>query len=409
MSLSRKAMALMGTIVIVGACSGAATPSAPSGGGASPSAAAASAATGSAGASPSAAASGGASACNITVEGNSLKPLENGFPDQPLTIINIDDPGAPDGIYALTLKAAIEENKIIEQRVVVEDRPDFGTYGTWEGLEYMTNDAAGKDGYILAIATIPGATVDLLATDVVKVLGADIKKLNIVRSTEYVPYVMTSRKGAPWGSDVGEMIKYAQANPNKLKYISRGPGSGLDLAFKNYSQIAAKQAGLAVGEEGIPVEEIVGGSHAEINAVLGAGEGDIAMTLSDVGKQFYDDGRVEVLTFSGNAPAPEPFTVKTMKDFFGPELLPSDPWGQNRTLFGSSEIPECNYEWLTKLVELATATDTFTKQRLTVPGLTLQNLTREEMWELSETAVTAACPILKTADLIDATVTPVPC
>jgi tripartite-type tricarboxylate transporter receptor subunit TctC len=404
MSLSRKAMALVGSMVIVAACSGGATPG-PSGGGASaPASAAASAA-----ASASAAPSDAASACGITVDSTKLKPLADGFPDQPLTIISIDDPGAPDGIYALTMKAAIEENDIIEQRVVVEDRPDFGTYGTWEGLEYMDNDTAGKDGYILAIATIPGATVDLLATDVVKELGADIRKLNIVQSTEYVPYVMTSRKGAPWGNDVGEMIKYAQANPNKLKYISRGPGSGLDLAFKNYSQIAAKQASLPAGQEGIPVTEIVGGSHAEINAVLGAGEGDIAMTLSDVGKQFYDDGRVEVLTFSGNAPAPKPFTVKTMKDHFGPELLPSDPWGQNRTLFGSSAIPECHYEWLVKLVELATATDTFTKQRLTVPGLTLQSLSREDMWALSEVAVKEACPILKAADLIDATVSPVPC
>ena len=401
MSLSRKVVALLAATVVVGACTGGGqattAPSASSGGGASPSA------SGNGGASPSA-----DTGCGVTVNANGgLDPLSDGFPNQPITIISIDDPGAPDGIYALALKSAIEDNQLTDQRIVVEDRPDFGTYGTWEGLEYINNDPNGAEGYILAIATVPGAVFDLLATDVVAKLGADLSKLNILKSTEYVPYVMTSRKDAPWGNDVGAMIEYAQANPNTLKYISRGPGSGLDMAFKNYSQVAARVAGLAEGEEGIPVEEIVGGSHAEINAVLGAGEGDIAMTLSDVGKQFYDDGRVEVLTFSGNAPAPEPFQVPTMKEYFG-DALESDPWGQNRSLFGATDMPECHYEWLVKLVDLAVATPGFQEQRLTVPGLTLQDLDRDEMTELGTTALELSCPILKAADLIDATVTP-PC
>jgi tripartite-type tricarboxylate transporter receptor subunit TctC len=402
MSLRRKLLALAASAVVVGACQG-------GGAGASPTATAGGATPGTtAGGSPGVSPTGG-SACGVTVNADgSLEPLADGFPNQPITIISIDDPGAPDGIYALAFKEAIEGNNIIDQRVVVQDRPDFGTYGTWEGLEYMNDDAGGADGYIMAIATIPGAVVDLLATDVVEKLGADLERLNIVKSTEFVPYAMTSRKDAPWGTDIAQLITHAQENPNELKYISRGPGSGLDLAFSQYSQIAAEQAGMAEGEEGIPVEEIIGGSHAEINAVLGAGEGDIAMTLSDVAKQFYDDGRVEVLTFSGNAPAPDPFDVPTMKEHFGPDLLPSDPWGQNRSLFAATDVPECHYEWLVALVTQAVATEEFQEQRLSVPGLTLQDLDREEMLELSNTAYELACPILKTADLIDATVEP-PC
>ena len=392
--MRRKLLGVMGVAMVVAACSGTGGSAAPSTGGESAAPSAEGSAAASAGASE-----GAASGCGVTVNANGgLDPLADGFPNQPITIISIDDPGAPDGVYALTLKSVIEENQLTDQRITVVDRPDFGTYGTWEGLDFINKDPAGQEGYILAIATIPGATVDLLATDVVQALGADIEKLNIIQSTEYVPYVMTSRKDAPWGNDVGKMIEAAQAAPGTLKYISRGPGSGLDLAFSNYRQIAGARDGL---EDGIPVEEIIGGSHAEINAVLGAGEGDIAMTLSDVGKQFYDDGRVEVLTFSGNAPTPQPFTVPTMKEYFGADLLPSDPWGQNRTLFGATDMDDCHHEWLVKLVELATATPEWQEQRLAIPGLTLQNLSREEMWELSGTAVEAACPILKNADLLD--------
>lgn len=394
----KKFLGLMGVALLVAACSSGTTgTTAPTDGGTS----AAPPAAESPGGSPGASASAAASECGVTVNANGgLDPLADGFPNQPITIISIDDPGAPDGVYALTLKSVIEEAGLTDQRITVVDRPDFGTYGTWEGLDFINKDPAGQEGYVLAIATIPGATVDLLATDVVEALDADIEKLNIIQSTEYVPYVMTSRKDAPWGNDVDAMIKAAQEAPGTLKYISRGPGSGLDLAFSNYRQIAGERDAVE-GGDGIPVQEIIGGSHAEINAVLGAGEGDIAMTLSDVAKQFYDDGRVEVLTLSGNAPTPEPWTVPTMKDYFGPELLESDPWGQNRTLFGATDMDPCHHEWLVKLVELATATDEWKEQRLAIPGLTLQNLSREEMFALSDTALEAACPILKNQDLLD--------
>jgi tripartite-type tricarboxylate transporter receptor subunit TctC len=388
--LTRKSLVALGVLVIaVGACSSAATPS--------PTAAPTAAPTGGATQEPSAP----TDECGITVNADgSVAPLADGFPNKALTIINIDDPGAPDGIYALQVKAALEENKITDQRVTVVDRPDFGTYGTWEGLEFINKDSNGADGYITAVATIPGATVDLLATDVMAALGASIENLSITLSTEYVPYVMTSRKDAPWGNDVGEMIKYAQAHPGELKYISRGPGSGLDLAFENYRALASKWTGISE-TDGIPVTTVIGGSHAEINAVLGAGEGDIAMTLSDVGKQFYDDGKVEVLTFSGNAPAPAPFTVKTMKELFGPDILPSDPWGQNRTIFAATDIPECHRLWWVKALEQAVATQKFKDARATVPGLTLQHLDQQQMWDLSNVAYQAACPILKAAGLLD--------
>ena len=202
--MRRKLLGVMGVAMVVAACTGG------GGGSAAPSAegsAAAPSADASAGASAGASEGAGGSACGVTVNANGgLDPLADGFPNQPITLISIDDPGAPDGVYALTLKSVIEENQLTDQRITVVDRPDFGTYGTWEGLDFINKDPAGQEGYILAIATIPGATVDLLATDVVKALGAKIENLNIIQSTEYVPYVMTSRKDAPWGNDVGKMI-----------------------------------------------------------------------------------------------------------------------------------------------------------------------------------------------------------
>lgn len=350
-----------------------------------------------------AASQGGSGDCNITVNAEGqLEPLADGFPNQPFTIISIDDPGAPDGIYALAIKDSIERNNLTDQRVTVIDRPDFGTYGTWEALGFMSSEPGGDDGYIMAVQTVPGSTTDLLTTQVIDDLGVGIESTNVVLTTEYVPYAMVATKDAEWGSTFEELVAYAQENPGELKYISRGPGSGLDLAFSNYKQVAAQQAGMGEGEDGIPVETVIGGSHQEINAVVGSGEGDFAMTLADVAKQFYDDGRVEVILYSGNAPAPAPFEdVPTAKEFFGEELLPSDPWGQNRNLFVTENVPECHHAWLVELITLAVADEEFQESRLQVPGLTLQTLTREETFELAETAFDAACQILQPLDLLD--------
>jgi tripartite-type tricarboxylate transporter receptor subunit TctC len=394
MSLARRrSIAFLGALTIVlAACSG---------GGASPTASEAEPGESTV---PSAAASGDATGdCNITANADGqLEPLEDGFPNQPFTIINIDDAGAPDGIYALAIKDSIERNNLTDQRVTVIDRPDFGTYGTWEALGFMSSEPGGDDGYIMAVQTVPGSTTDLLTTQVIDDLGVSIESTNVVLTTEYVPYAMVATKDADWGSTFEELIAYTQEHPGELKYISRGPGSGLDLAFNNYSQVAAEQAGLPEGDPGIPAEVVIGGSHQEINAVVGSGEGDFAMTLADVAKQFYDDGRVEVILYSGNAPAPAPFEdIPTARDYFGDELLPSDPWGQNRDLFVTEAVPECHHAWLVELITQAVADEEFIASREQVPGLTLQNLSREETFELAETAFDAACEILKPADLLD--------
>lgn len=344
--------------------------------------------------------------CEIVENNGRLEPLASGFPSDPITIINIDEAGAPDGIYARQMQQAMTD--ISPVRINVSDRPDFGTYGTWEGLQFMRDDPDGSEGYIMAIQTVPGSTVDLLNTEVVRDLDVGVESTNILMATEFVPYAMTSRKDAPWGDSFEEMVAYAQANPGEVRYISRGPGSGLDIAFTAYQLAAAEQAGSPGDPQaGIPVETIIGGSHAEINAVLGAGEGDIAMTLVDVARQFHDDGRVEVILFSGEAPAPEPFTdVPTGQEVFGTDLLPRDPWGQNRALFTADNVPECHQAWLTRLVELATEDEEFREARLNVPGLTLQNLTRDEMNELAYDACGQIAVMLGPLDMIDPSVDP---
>ena len=351
--------------------------------------------------------SAGAGECNITVnEDGSIEPLADGFPNQPFTIVSADDPGASDGIYGLGIKEAIDRLGLTDQRVTVVDRPDLGAqYGTWEALRFIGDQPGGDEGYLLAVGTVPGSTTDLIQTEVMENYGMDVESLNVLITSEFIPYVLVSRPDAPWGSSYEELIQYGLDNPDEpLRYISRGPGAGVDLAFTHYSMIAAQQAGLPEGEVAIPIEFIVGGSHQEINATVGAGEGDITNTIMETGVQFAEDGHTVILLFGGNAPAPEAYSdVPTARDVFG-EDLPNDPWGQNRFLFAAEGIDECHHEWLVTMMEQVMADEEYQENRLQIPGLALTDVNREDTWEMARVAFDAACQILIQQDLVHETV-----
>src|SRR5690606_24630149 len=123
-------------------------------------------------------------------------------------------------------------------RVNVMDRPDFGTYGTWENVKFIEEEPGGSDGYFMGLFTIPGSTTDLLQTQVIEDLGVGLQSTNPVGMFEFQPYVLVSRKGAPWGSGFEDLIAYAQENPGEIRYISRGPGAAQDIALEGYGNAA---------------------------------------------------------------------------------------------------------------------------------------------------------------------------
>lgn len=346
---------------------------------------------------PSVDASGGSETddCGIAENADgSLEPLADGFPNQPITISHHQEAGGTLGVYARQL-SELGLSELSPVRVTVSDRPDFGTYGTWENVKFIESDPAGQDGYIMGLFTIPGSTTDLLQTAVIEDLDVGLTSTNPVGMFEFQPYVLASRKDAPWGASFEEMIEYAQANPGELRYISRGPGAAQDIALTSYGNAAG----------GLEFEVIVGGTFAEIGAVIGAGEGDLAMMGVDFAKQFYDDGRLEVLVITGENPAPEPWTdVPTAKEFFGEDLPGADAWGTNTGLFVSQDTPECHRLWLRALVLNAYEREELREARNLVPGLTMVSLDKEAVLEMGRAACAAAAEVMETQDLIDPSV-----
>lgn len=321
-----------------------------------------------------------------------LQPTPDGFPSQPLTIMVIDEAGSDDGIYARQVQAIARELSPVEVNVV--DRPDLGGYGTWEALSVIAEQPGGPEGHTSVVTTIPGATTDLLTTPVAEEFGVSIESLNFVLVTESVPWLILGRTDAPWGDSMEDLVAYAQENPGTVKYISRGPGAGLNLAFQEYMQVL-----------GFDVETIVGGSLEEINIAVGAGAGDVAVNVAGVSLPFIEDGRLNVLSCTGPIdPCGGPFEnpPNNMQSLTGAAL---DPWGSNRGLVVPDTTPAQNKAWLEALIREVISRQEFIDQRSQVPGLTMVAFNQEEALALQRTAYDIGLRVLGDADLLDPTLT----
>jgi tripartite-type tricarboxylate transporter receptor subunit TctC len=318
----------------------------------------------------------------VFAEDGKLQPLKDGFPSSPLSIVVVDEAGSDDGIYARQLIDAASAISPVDIKVL--DRPEFGsTYGAWEALDWIADQRGGDEGYMMAVVTLPGSTIDLLATPVAKDIGVSMESLNTVALTESVPYVVVSRAGAPWGDSFEEMLAYAKANPGQVKYISRGPGAGPDLALNNYADIA-----------GVEFNTSVGGSHSEINTALGAGAGDIAVTLPGAASPFIQDGKVVLLTCTGNTNPCAANWGKQQPNAASVLGIENDPWGSTRGLVAAQGIPESHRLWLEALVNKATESEEFIKARTSIPGVGMEHLNKAQALELQQTAYGTAYDIL---------------
>jgi tripartite-type tricarboxylate transporter receptor subunit TctC len=309
-----------------------------------------------------------------------LLPLESGFPNKPLVLMVIDEPGSSDSVYATQLVEAA--NKLSPQPIKIEHRQDFSNFGTWEGLAWVRDQGElGNEGYISFVYTLQGGVIDLLVIDMKSEVGVGLDDLNAVIGTEQQPYVIHQRSDAPWGDTLEDFVEYAKENPGKVRHITGGPGGGQDAAMQYW-----------VRQLGIEVNDIIGGGSGERALAVAAGEGDVTVSPVDVLLPHYQAGKVEPLMLSGKNPVPELFQGVPNAAEVGIE---NDPFDQTRAIAVSPEVPEENREWLFELFKAASEDADYQAKRKQVPGLTTLVLESDELRALAETGYEAGLPIMK--------------
>jgi len=309
-----------------------------------------------------------------------LKPLADGFPNKPLTLVIADDPGTREGVWAVNIQAALKEVSPVEVLVSNEPGP---TFGTWFTIGDVKTREGGLEGYYLVGMTIPGMVADLPVEPITKETGLTIDDMNPVIVTEKIPYVGVQRKDAPWGKTFADMVKYAKENPGKITYISNQVGSGNDIAMEWISQ----QLGITFNK--IPAES----TEAQA-AAMGAGEGDWALTQAPAALQLVQSDKVDVTFVTGNTvPAmwKDNTNIVTGKD----AGLPDAPFGIMQGILVPTEVPKERQEWLFQLFKAAAETDTYKQREKTVPGLTVTIIGQEEANQAKKTILEYVDPVVR--------------
>ena len=308
-----------------------------------------------------------------------LQPLANGFPNRPIVLLVVDEPGSVDSVFANQIAEAATE--ISPVPVQVEHRVDFSTFGTWEALAWLQDQGELADeGYIAMIYTTPDMMIDLLAVDIEGATGVGFDDLNTVIGTEQVPFVMVQRADAPWGDTLDDLVEYAKANPGTVTHLTGGLGSGTDAAMQVWLR-----------ELGIEVQDVPGGSTAERALAVAAGEADITVQPLDGMLPHYQAGRLDVLMASGDQKLPEPFQDLPIAGDFGMEYDP----GYIRSIAVAPSVPDEHREWLFTLFSEASKNEDYLANRAQVPGLRPVIYNHDELTQRSQAMSDLVLPVYK--------------
>ena len=316
-----------------------------------------------------------------------LQPLADGFPKETITIINVDDPGTRDGIYARSLQEAARPLSPVS--IAVTDEP-VAAGGTWYKLKEVVSREGGTDGYYPIIIYPFGAVTDLLVDPGTAEMGSKVDDLNMLLVTEAFPYVWIQRKNAPWGKTFASMVKYAKENPGKLVYISREVGSGNDIAC------SMMMSSLGILDK---VKKVPQGSMQECAAAVGAGQGDFAMTGVDVALTNWQAGRVDATMVTGSK-VPAPWD----KD---PNVVTGDSVGVVKGVILSislglgvpKQVPQSHADWLAKLFSAAATSDVHKKRLKTIPGLDLSLVSAKDANAQNKKIIEMADPVVRAIGL----------
>lgn len=309
-----------------------------------------------------------------------LQPLPDGFPNRPLTLINVDDPGTRDGIYARSLQEAMRAISPVDVLVSDEPAPSFGTF---YAVQDIASREGGNEGYYPIILTIPGSSADILVEPITEETGLTLDDLKLVGGTERIPYVLIQRKDAPWGKTFAELVAHIKANPGQVKYISHQVGTGNDLAMSWIIQ----QLGLEVNKVPAP-------SDPQVGAIVGAGEGDFSLAQADIALNAWQAGRVDVLMVTGDS-VPAPWDTDENVVSATEAGLPPASFGLFMGFVVPKDVPQERVDWLYALIKAAAESETHQKRAGTIPGLTFDIIGPAEAEKVKTDIIAFLDPVVR--------------
>ncbi|MBI4189430.1 MAG: hypothetical protein HY525_02695 [Betaproteobacteria bacterium] len=276
---------------------------------------------------------------------NKLQRLPDGFPSGPITIWNAFPPGHEDDVYARVMAKAAEGHSPVP--LVVRSK-SAGPRLWWETLDYFKTLPNGTDGHHVEVAVFAAVPIRLRTVG-----GGDwtlketLKGTVVMTEEESLP--LASMSDAPW-KDLDGMIRWAKANPGKLRIATSAIGSSVHLnaemlaAARGFTFVALPHKGTALG-----LATMLGGGAEAVTANIGP-------VLPHV-----QAGKVRILLQWGKGTAV--FKGAPTTEALGLFAVPT-----TRGLLTYPDAPAAHIAWLTALFEKAAAAASY-EARLTSLGL----------------------------------------
>ena len=294
-----------------------------------------------------------------------MKPLADGFPKRAITLINIDDPGTRDGIYARMMQSALKG--ISPVPILVSDEP-IAQGGTWMKANELKKRPGALEGYYPFIFTAFGVVTDLQVEPLTRDINAKLSDAKMVIVTDQMPYVVIQKKNAPWGRKFVDLMKYIKDHPGELKYLSYEVGSGHDIMFE-----------WLLSRYGVSgkVKKIPQSTMQECASAVGAGEGDISAIGVDVAYTNWQAGRIDMSLLLSEK-KPPPWDKDDGATAAGELKIPTFA-STIMSLAVNGEVPQSHVDWLYQLFKAASQKPEFAKRwQGMIPGDIERHMTGAE-------------------------------
>jgi len=230
--------------------------------------------------------------------------LAQAWPTRSIRLVSGFPPGGTTDINARILAQKVAET--LGQPVVVDSRPGAG--GNIAAGEVAR---AAADGYTLLYNTSSLVIAPALYS---KLPFDPQKSFAPVVLTATVPMVLVAAAGTPYGS-LKEMIAFAQAHPDEVRYASSGVGTPPHLA----AAMLAAATGTRLRH--IPYK----GAAPALQDVVG-GQLDTMVEVINTVQPYVAQGRIKVLATASARRLPSMPAVPTFDEAIGGTGLDMDVW-----------------------------------------------------------------------------------
>lgn len=305
------------------------------------------------------------------VEDGVLQPLADGFPSEPITLWNAQEPGSPEDVFNQQVSRIAEEFSPVS---IGTDTQQVGPTLHYGLAEFLQDQPMASEGYHVYVTSWFGiGTVAFTNEELADVPFDELwNRLKPINQMTFGPFVFFTQQDSQFET-IEDVERFTNENPGELRVIGGPPGSGTHSS----ALVWAQQAGdldftYVPGESGTQITQTVLGGGADVGvAPLEPGLGDEFNLLMMTGERT-----LEMFPDVPNA-ADQGYDI------------PSGSATGYGTVAG---VPDEHVQWIAELMRMVSETEEF---KDAYSELDLTYLGPQEVQELRQAVKEDFAPILE--------------